>query len=97
MSLKPKLIQHYASRPALLGICDAGAIWGTDILYLSDASEFNYAADLALAVLERYPSDFKEALRLAVADILAGRSLGPDRTVYIASFSEHEGQVLICL
>lgn len=41
-----KILFHYTSLEGLLGITESVSIWGTNVLYLNDASEFNYAKDL---------------------------------------------------
>jgi len=41
-----KTVFHYTSIDGLLGITKSSSIWGTNILYLNDASEFSYANTL---------------------------------------------------
>jgi hypothetical protein len=41
-----KPLFHYTSLEGLLGIVKDNSIWATNILYLNDASELNYAKDL---------------------------------------------------
>lgn len=41
-----KILFHYTSVEGLLGITEKASIWGTNVLYLNDASEFNYAKNL---------------------------------------------------
>lgn len=41
-----KPIYHYTSQSGLIGIIRNKSIWATDIFYLNDAQEFNYALDL---------------------------------------------------
>ena len=40
------ILFHYTSQEGLIGITESASIWGTNVLYLNDASEFNYAKNL---------------------------------------------------
>jgi hypothetical protein len=46
MENSDKIVFHYTSLDGLLGITETASIWGTNILYLNDATEFNYAKSL---------------------------------------------------
>jgi hypothetical protein len=46
MDFQDKTVFHYTSIDGLLGITESSSIWGTNILYLNDASEFSYANTL---------------------------------------------------
>jgi hypothetical protein len=48
-----KIVFHYTSLEGLLGITASASIWATNILYLNDASEFNYAKSLLSEELRR--------------------------------------------
>lgn len=41
--IKNKIIYHYTSLEGLLGIIESKSIWSTNIIYLNDTSELNYA------------------------------------------------------
>lgn len=41
-----KIVFHYTTLDGLLGITESASMWGTNILYLNDASEFSYAKEL---------------------------------------------------
>jgi len=43
---KDKIIYHYTSLQGLLGIIESRSIWTTNIIYLNDTSELNYATKL---------------------------------------------------
>jgi hypothetical protein len=49
-----KKVFHYTSLDGLLGITKSASIWATNILYLNDASEFNYAKNLFINELEQF-------------------------------------------
>jgi hypothetical protein len=91
------MLFHYTSHEGLLGITDSASIWGTNVLYLNDASEFNYAKKLLSSEIRNYCETF--------AHFKTGRSWGyfffesleaninklfPSRnySCYVSSFSE---------
>jgi hypothetical protein len=49
-----KIVFHYTSLDGLLGITESTSIWATNILYLNDASEFNYAKSLLSDKLKHF-------------------------------------------
>ena len=49
-----KIVFHYTSLEGLLGITQSASIWGTNILYLNDTSEFSYAKSLLSSELKRF-------------------------------------------
>jgi hypothetical protein len=46
MEESDKILYHYTSLEGILGIIESNSIWATNILYLNDASELNYAEGL---------------------------------------------------
>jgi hypothetical protein len=46
MNETEKILYHYSSLEGLIGIIESKSIWATNILYLNDASELNYAKGL---------------------------------------------------
>jgi len=46
MNKSEKILYHYTSLEGLLGIIESKSIWATNVLYLNDASELNYALKL---------------------------------------------------
>lgn len=62
-----KIVFHYTSLDGLLGITESASIWGTNILYHNDASEFNYAKSLLSDELKHFCEvnpDFKKGTGL---------------------------------
>jgi len=49
-----KIVFHYTSFDGFLGMTNSASIWGTNILYLNDASEFIYAKALLSQELHRF-------------------------------------------
>jgi hypothetical protein len=48
-----KVLYHYTTTDALLGILQAGSLWATDIRFLNDSTEFTFARDLFVNELRR--------------------------------------------
>ncbi len=48
----PPILYHYTTEEGLLGIIKSRCLWTTNIFYLNDSTEFNYALELARAVLK---------------------------------------------
>jgi hypothetical protein len=62
-----KIVFHYTTLDGLLGITESASIWGTNILYLNDKSEFNYAKSLLSNERKRFRTvnpDFKKKTKL---------------------------------
>src|ERR1043165_5564915 len=72
-----KVLYHYTSYDSLIKIFAAGSIWASNILYLNDGSEFNYAYDILLNALTDVASRTKShrtLVRLIKDDALQGRA-----------------------
>src|SRR5260370_6861358 len=52
----PRILYHYTAQDGLLGIIKSRCLWTTNIFYLNDSTEFNYALELARADLKERPS-----------------------------------------
>lgn len=48
----PKQIYHYTDAGGAIGILSLGKIWASNLGYLNDSSEFNYAKDLIASCIE---------------------------------------------
>jgi hypothetical protein len=48
----PRILYHYTAQEGLLGIIKSRCLWTTNIFYLNDSTEFNYALELARADLK---------------------------------------------
>ncbi len=48
----PRILYHYTTQEGLLGIIKRRCLWTTNIFYLNDSTEFNYALELARADLK---------------------------------------------
>lgn len=57
MKKKDKIIYHYTSLDGLLGIIDSKSIWTTNIIYLNDISELNYAKSLFNEEIKRFTKE----------------------------------------
>ncbi len=47
----PTLLYHYTDVAGLIGICSSGALWGTNLRFMNDASELAHSWKLMLSVL----------------------------------------------
>lgn len=54
MTELPKTLYHYTKQEGLLGIINGKKIWATDILYLNDATEFEYSVNLLKNMIDLY-------------------------------------------
>lgn len=50
----PSILYHYTTQKGLLEIVDTKTIWATDIFYLNDSLEYEYAAKLIQDVIDEY-------------------------------------------
>jgi hypothetical protein len=51
---KGNLLWHYTSQAGLIGIAENNNVWATNIFYMNDGSEYRYAAELILAVIDSH-------------------------------------------
>jgi hypothetical protein len=89
----PDLLWHYTTQRGLLEIVASRALWATDLLYLSDATEFTYAVDLCLEVLKEMPELSQSTLGPALEPIREGLGWDVSFRICVASFSE-DGNLL---
>lgn len=54
---KPSLLYHYTTPEGLKGILQSGALWATEVRYLNDASELDYALQFARKELDEFLFD----------------------------------------
>ena len=84
----PAAFYHYTTLDGLLGIVHTRSIWATDVRYLNDEREFQYALDLltqAVNEVDQVPGVDSSVLQqwLGALEITANIRL------YVSSFSEH--------
>jgi hypothetical protein len=84
-----KLLYHYTTQEGLLGILQEGVIRASGIQHLNDASEFHYAVNIALSVLNSIsmPAEVNERL----TSILTTFQYSWD--VFVTSFSQYGDQL----
>lgn len=87
---------HYSTQRGLLGIVNTRSIWATNILYMNDAVELQYAIDLAtkqIAILKGVMSA-QDGTLLEQIDFELGRipRMRMDG-IYVCSFSLHGDQL----
>ena len=54
MNTVSKPLYHYTSQKGLLGIVENNEIWATDIFYLNDTMEYQYAVDLTSEIIKKH-------------------------------------------
>lgn len=54
---QPQIIYHYTTGDGLLGITERNVLYATDILYMNDALEADYAVSVVIKVIEGIVSD----------------------------------------
>jgi hypothetical protein len=88
------LLYHYTDARGLMGILDSQTLWATNIHYLNDSQEFDYARTVAnKVILQRAEaaSDRREKEVLTFIGQLGPAGVAP--RVFVTSFSE-EGDLL---
>jgi len=106
MKKKDKLVFHYTSLEGLLGIIESKSIWATNVLYMNDASELNYAKKLFKEEISRFckenphfkkTKNFDDSLGAFFFDILEeniNRLIDSEiLSFYASSFSEEKDLV----
>jgi hypothetical protein len=83
----PDVVYHYTSPAGLLGMVSSGSIWASDVRYLNDAQEFQYALDLVAPQLAAIASAPSTGDAPAVAELQRALSIAPRVRMYAASFS----------
>jgi hypothetical protein len=89
-SVIPKVVYHYTSMDALLGIID-GYIWATNILYLNDVSEYEHFLRLVRNRLPQLANSPRFHHRGLVARLIARRKVLVPAYMdlpFVASFSQ---------
>lgn len=84
----PAVLWHYTTQKGFLDILESRNLWATDLLYLSDASEFSYAVGICLKVLEKMPEEARVVLGPALEAIGGGLAWNVSFRICVASFSE---------
>jgi hypothetical protein len=93
MNESAKILYHYTSIEGLIGIIESKSIWATNILYLNDASELDYAKALFEEQIINFQNKigrsdylFDWFFKSSIEDI---KSISPNTYVFfICSFSE---------
>jgi hypothetical protein len=92
MSAKADLLYHYTSPEGLKGIISSRKIWATDVLYLNDSAEFNYALDFLYSILEeKYSIREMDTAITFFVDSRPEERIYP--SVYVVAFSSEPDQL----
>lgn len=83
----PSIVYHYTDIRGLLGIIESNEMWATDIQYLNDAAEFNYAKNLIHKKFRKLFRNEKNANK--TLDGFVNRSqIINEYQIFVCSFSE---------
>jgi hypothetical protein len=86
----PPVLYHYTRLPGLLGIVKSRALWATDIRYLNDEKEFQYALELTKNLLTSLrDSDAPPAYAPLIPTLLAAIDALDSSGVYVSCFTEN--------
>jgi Protein of unknown function (DUF2971) len=93
------LLYHYTSPDGLLGIIQDRQIWATNLLFLNDSMELNYAIQMLQQAIEKMEANlpkeefqFIKELGKQLGDINAPLSQNIN-SIYVCSFSKNEDQL----
>ena len=83
------VLYHYTTQNGLIRIITEKRIWATNMRYLNDAKEFEYAIELAQKILREYRTDEGDFLN-QIAELVNSRE---GLAVYVCSFSGEKDQL----
>ena len=90
----PGIVYHYTTGRGLLGIIESDRLWATNIGYLNDPSEWQYASSLVREALQkRRESDSSRLVRDFCDNALTSFNLAETLSIYVACFCE-DGDLL---
>ena len=91
---RPRILFHYTSGAGLIGILESRSIWATNIRFLNDSTEYDFAVGLARRVIQERIDKARNKFEVAVASVLQERlTTDPAADVYVTSFSENADQL----
>ena len=92
---RPRILYHYTSGSALIGILKSQSLWATSIRFLNDSTEYNLALKLAQEVIQNRidsaMNNFDRGLYNVLKERLAGEKGHGE--VYVSSFTENGDQL----
>ena len=91
---RPRILYHYTSGSGLIGILESHSIWATNIRFLNDSTEYNFALRLARSVIQDRVEKSSNKFELALNTVLQERlTTDPPAEVYVSSFTEKPDQL----
>lgn len=85
---QPKTLYHYTTQTGYMGILGSQKIWATKINYLNDASEANYAIQVAKSLVDDFKKKGFKKIETLVRFIEETEWLNLGADWYVSSFSE---------
>jgi hypothetical protein len=91
---KPRILYHYTSGSGLICILESRSIWATNIRFLNDSTEYNFALNLARSAIQERIDKARNKFDLGLYTVLAERLAGNIQAeVYVSSFTENPDQL----
>lgn len=91
---KPRILYHYTSGSGLIGILHSRCIWATNIRFLNDSTEYDFALRLAHSVIRERVRSVHSRYDEALYSVLDERLTGAGNTeVYVSCFTENADQL----
>jgi len=90
---KPRVLYHYTSASALIGILKTKTLWATNIRFLNDSTEYQIALNIARRVIQERISTSTIKREKALFAVLEERLTDITGDVYVSSFTENGDQL----
>jgi hypothetical protein len=91
---RPRILYHYTSASALIGILQSRTMWTTGIRFLNDTTEYKFAVNLARDAIQRRVDKVGNQFDLALNNVLLERLKAEVQAeVYVTSFTEKADQL----
>lgn len=85
-----KLLYHYTSAHALMGIIDSDCLWASQCQYLNDSAEFQHSIDLLKTTITNYPLTHVQAVNTEIKAAVLEYMSRIDPVLFVACFSEEK-------
>jgi 5-carboxymethyl-2-hydroxymuconate isomerase len=91
---RPRLLYHYSSGSALLGILESRSIWATNIRFLNDSTEYRFALEMAKSLVANRKENTRNRITAGLYEVLKDRLTSEfQKEVFVSSFSERPDQL----
>lgn len=80
-------LYHYTTMEGLLGIIESKSIWATEIHYLNDSNEYNFASELLHKAAEKNPDFISRSKSQRTWDFVEAAKLTTRTAAFVTCFS----------